>query len=476
MTGSVPPAWDDIRIRSGADRNTHSMLVRKRASSYSLGPKPSNYWSHKGSTGVTKIDNQVPGQPGTLGMVWSYRTEPTADRSLREAGVWLWKHAPTYYQPLAQVAVQVEKQLETAPLIVLASKSGKTQPTIVFTGSHVLVQPHSPPWPDPRAHITHPDFLPSTRLAAYQACEVAGYRVWRHDRDSFICALRGCQKPISDFSLQARICVGCGPRSCIRYCCHEHEVQDFRVHWRACGSSALVAPFVIDHSTAPAYFSSLCPAIRAVGQHRSLELHRQRHFACHSRGQYTLFDTNGRKHLMLQWPREHPVWQEMESRIERLLNIGFLDSSRYNLLGYLYGILRHLLSLTTACDEPLLCRLKRQFTSEFGEEVLQEIDLRPIFPCECAWLGRQLPLSRHLANCESKSLPQDPTGEGFLGIISQLEAKYWILRAWRQQHPTVPDWRKRAEGEGFELGPNSSIIKLGPGFAGWGAEPCNSCG
>ena len=448
----------------------------ERQRSHSDQPRPTDFGALKTSKPRLNSFGPLSRLNGMRDLIWSYRTDAEADGLMRKAGVWPWSPPSTYYQPLNQLAIEEGDQFERAPLIIMPGSSGKTEPNMMFTGTHVLIQPHSPHWPDARAHTTHPDFIPPLRLAEHQACEVAGYCVWRHDRNTFICSFESCHTAVSDFNPRTRVCVGCGPRSCTRYCCQEHEVKDFKNHWKICGSPSLIAPCVMDKNTMPTYFDNLCPAVISIGHHRSFEFHRQRYFACHSRGHYTLFDKDGEKNRILTWPKKDPGWQEMNSRIERLLNIGFLDNSRHNILRYLYGILRHLLSISPFFDKPRLEDLKIQFISEFGHGIFEGERMVPIFPCECIWVGRRLPPQRHLRNCEFRGKRQEQRGNGFLDITSQLEAEYWILRAWRQQHATVSDWRKRAKGNGFQMGSKSVDIKLGPGFTGWGAEPCNSCG
>ena len=57
-----------------------------------------------------------------------------------------------------------------------------------------------------------------------------------------------------------------------------------------------------------------------------------------------------------------------------------------------------------------------------------------------------------------------------------MEARYWILLAWSQQHPALRDWRERSEGRDLEGATDIRVIKLGPGFVGWGAEDDTVCG
>ena len=343
----------------------------------------------------------------------------------------------------------------------------REQPIISFDGVCVTIQPHFPAWEDNRSSISHPDFLPPWKLAEYQACEIAGYQVRRHDRCTFGCSTHGCRKTVSDFGLETRICIGCGPTTFIRYCSNEHEVLDFANHWRICGQHSLVLRKVIDSSTAPAHFSNMCPALKRNDGSWSYELHCQRYFACHSHGHYTIFDHQNMVNRALYWPKTDPDWSFMDACIERLLNIAILCREETRIIEYLYLTLRHLVSISPFCSEELLKTFKVQFGKEFGTHIFRATDSKPIFSCTCLWLGTSIPQHWHLKTCK---LARETTDErqGLKVKVEELEAKYWILRAWRQQYLWEPDWKRRANGHGFK-DVHVKEIRLGPGFEGWGA-------
>ena len=408
-------------------------------------------------------------QPGSLGLAWCYSTRSTANASLKDAEIRLFDKPLTFYQPMRQQYFHMDERP-----VFLEQNNGeiRSQPLIKLVNHIISIFAHYPPWPDIRSDPRHPDFLPESKLAAYQASEVAGYRVWRHDRDLSICRKAECRKQLSDFSPTTRVCIGCGPKSIVRYCCHAHEVEDLWSHGKVCGKDGLVRRSVIDHSTAPDYFASMCPAITLRGPHKCPEQHRQRHFAAQTHGHYTLFDDSSRQHTTFAWPKSYPEWREMDSRIERLLNIALFRPKKADILKYLYTLLRYLVSIAPPTCHNTLQALKTQFGQEFSSFVFAEADAQPIFPCECIWLGRDIAEAMHLKNCKLKCLPLEEKHNGIRREMTKLESQYWILRSWAQQHPTVACWRKRAEGEGYE-GIRKKEIRLGPGFVGWGAKRCN---
>ena len=418
---------------------------------------------------------------GPRGLAWAYKSHTIADTQMRDAGIWLWEQPETYYEPSTPRTITMDGEAIVAPAIVEQTVTYKSsEPQMIFDGRMLRIIPHFPPWQDLRSDVAHPDFLPSFKLAEYQACEVSGYQVWRHDRDSIACAWNDCRKPTSDFSIETRICIGCGPKSSVRYCCHQHEVKDLKNHWEVCGKRETILERIIDHTTAPDYFYNLCPVIKERHGIRSFALHRQQHFSCHCHGHYTLFDPVSEKPITLTWPKTDSKWQEMDARIERLLNIAFLDVWKHSTLRYLYGLLRQLISITPLDSTIYLHVLKRQFGAEFGAHIFRTTDEDPIFRCDCEWYGSQLDPIMHLQSCPQRragfAVWPEYKGQGLLRKVADMEARYWILRAWAQQHPVFQGWRERAEGLGFEEGLDKAVVRLGPGFIGWGAETDNIWG
>ena len=422
---------------------------------------------------------------GPQGLAWAYHSTSAADRILRRAFIFLWEKPKTYFQPLALRAIEVDGKLEMAPAVITPnSVDNHKVPKVSWDGTTVQIRAHYPPWPDMRANPAHPDFLPLFKLAEYQACEVAGYRIWRHDRELLSCAGRDCSAVCSDFNPETRCCPGCGPKSVVRYCSFEHEIEDIEKHWKICGMPGLVLKRIIDHATAPGNLDNVCPAIREMNGTRSFALHRQRHHASHAGGHYVLFHPASGVPTVLKWPKTDQNWQDMDARIERLLNVVFLDGQRMKVLRYLYSLLRYMISISSINSQEPLTILKAQFASEFGTSIFRTTNQDDIFPCECQWYdGRQFAKS-HLRSCRwspwnkpaGVSIWRDETDEGVQKEVSELENRYWILRAWAQQHPTVQNWKKRAEGAGFDGDFANHEIRFGPGFVGWGAKLDNICG
>ena len=334
------------------------------------------------------------------GVAWAYRTSHDTDEVLRDVKIRLFHKPRTFYDPLDLRSTETYGTKAFAPAIVEQNHvKNPEMPHVTFDGHFVRIIPHWEPWDDMRSREDHPDFLPNFKLAEYQACEVAGYPIWRHDRECIKCAKPDCQRMTSDFNLDTRICAGCGPKSQTRYCSHQHELDDLRNHWKICGDLQLVMPRIIDHSTAPAYFDNLCPAIKERNGIGSFELFRQRHFSIHSQGHYTLFDPVTRRHMTLMWPKTDCNWMDMDGRIERLLNIAFLDTYSLGILRYLYILLRHLISITPLNSKASLQTLKTQFGAEFGTQTFRATNDDPIFPCDCEWFGPDLFENLHLPSC-----------------------------------------------------------------------------
>ena len=168
---------------------------------------------------------------GPQGLAWTYYTRTIIDRDMREAGILLWDRPHTFYKVLPLRILMMGEERAAAPAIVEHNDAGNAaEPRISFDVKVVRIVPHFPPWEDVHSDVAHPDFLPSFKLAEYQACEVSGYRVWRHNRECIECAWDGCRNIKSDFNPDTRICIGCGPKSWVRYCCYQHELEDIKNH------------------------------------------------------------------------------------------------------------------------------------------------------------------------------------------------------------------------------------------------------
>lgn len=414
---------------------------------------------------------------GVDGLGWAYATHTDADEALLEAGVWLWEKPRTYFYPHL-FSTKMSDPYVLAPVIVSHESTGTSFPFIEYSGETVHIVPHDEPWEDVRSVESHPDFLPPCKLVEYQACETAGYHVWRHDRDQLPCRKPDCEALVMDHNLSSVFCQGCGPKTIIRYCSFEHQIEDIKEHLIECGDPDLVMQCVIDHATAPVCFSDKPPEMaERHGVHglKSAELQRQKVYCMKNGGYYTLFDPVTHNTKTLSWPKSHPKWQELDARIERLLNIAFFGTHRHGIITYIYRLLRELLCCIGDCTDQIKESLKTQIRTEFKYSGDLESDLIHVSddaPRDCEWTSRDFLPHGHSSTCEQEGMPTiDPKSQNAcLKLwVERMENKYWILRAWRQQHPTEKDWRVRANGFGIiPLRPGESIYQLGPGWTGWG--------
>ena len=418
---------------------------------------------------------------GARGLLWAYTVDAIVDEALINAGVYLWSKPSTYFRAQRLQRIGRLGHSALAPVIVSHKRTEHGEPIIHFDGFTVIIVPHEQCWEDIRSDPSHPDFLVPWKLAEYQACEAAGYQIWRHDRDLLRCRKFSCGAAVSDFHRSAVICFGCGPKSFVRYCSLQHQLEDIEEHLRDCGAWDLVLKRVIDHATAPSKFAGMFPAIKQRHGSRTAALHRQRLFSALTYGHYTLFDPASYGFEILYWPKQDPKWREMDGRIERLLNIVFLDSWNHVVLGYLYRMLRELLRSQNQWFESTEQMLKQQLESEFSNYKVNLFWRNGDAPCQCEWSGKVLPRWDHLSTCWWYNPIAVDSGLAWRpkylkATVEEYEARFWILRAWRQQHPTENDWRLRAAGYGFPYTvPDEECYKLGAGWTGWGGEKDNIC-
>ena len=412
---------------------------------------------------------------GQHGLQWVYPT------SLEALGVWLWEKPVTYYQETPVRCSHMSDFRMMAPVIISPERSGTDEPILEFDGEWVQIIPHTLAWPDVRSEIDHPDFLVPTKLCEYQACEIAGYQIWRHDRNLLRCRESGCNAITSDYCPSTVVCVGCGPKTLVRYCSFQHQVADIGQHWDECGQRNLVMQKIIDSDTAPNHFYDFCPAVRERNGFGNTALYRQRLFASVSNGLYTLFDPLIGSHTTLLWPRADPNCLEMNERIERLLNSVFFDCSLRHILHYLYRLLREILVRSSTWTIQMKSILEEQFSSEFGSHNFNPVTARKNPLCEYEWFGKEHGQDHHTSSCPLKGFGVNSisTGGPRYGIhayVERTEDRYWILRAWRQQHPMLKKWRSRANGWGMmALGIDGDTFELGPGFTGWGGKEDDIC-
>lgn len=411
---------------------------------------------------------------GVMGLIWTYATHTPVDKDLLRAGIWLFERAPNYFKSQPYVYRRHDKELEQAP-VVIRTLGGRSESLHVrFDGEVLYISTHGYPWPDMRSKHSHPDMLPVSRLIEYQAAESMGLNVWRHDRNLLECRLPSCKCKLSDINHSTIICAGCGPKSIIRYCSVEHQVLDLKMHWRECGHRKLIIKRVIDKTTEPARFKHLCPAIRDCKNIRSFANSRQSLYTRLTHGRYTLFNHKTGYPTVLVWSRKDRSFMEMEIRVERLLNCALFDQRNKAMVTFLFRMVRKCLQSKNAFSPERTVTLTQQFKAEFG---LDGSRIESDEVCECEWEGENLAEDKHLPNCRKlyRNFSQQFRKTGMRGYLEMYEKRYWILRVWQQQHPSVTRWRDRVAGKGYPAGVEGTSPSLGPGFVCWGAKENDSC-
>lgn len=277
------------------------------------------------------------------------------------------------------------------------------------------------------------------------------------------CRLGGCPAKLSDHDPACVVCSGCGPKTIIRYCSVAHMVADLKHHWQECGYGDLAIKRAVDHTTTPARFGSLCPAIRDSQGTKSYALYRQGLYAILNGGRYTLFDWENEEPTELMWAWTDVRREEMERRVERLLNFALFDQRNKVVVGFLFRLLRQCLQLKNSWGMGTIYALEKQFGEEFGLDVVKVEEDQV---CECEWVGEGLAEALHLPACGKlyrRFGPEFRRG-GMGGYLEAYEARHWILRAWQQQHAAVSHWSDRVAGKGFEGEVEGTSPVFGPGW------------
>ncbi|KAL8644805.1 MAG: hypothetical protein Q9210_007064, partial [Variospora velana] len=307
-------------------------------------------------------------------MKWAYRTHTVADLELQKHGIWLYDRPPTCHEITSPIRYRDK-------VVVAPHCQSEYTTTLISDGQTLVLFPHSSPrHPDLRSadniDAVTPDNIFATRLTEYQSLELLGYEVWRHDRKYLPCANPRCRKVLSDQVKSTLICLGCGPKTTIRYCSRACQTTDSYRHGQDCGLPLHLIQSITDPGTAPPRFSHLFPAIRSRHGIRTYETYRQRLHAQTASNRYTLFDPRTGGPTTLIWDlrfsddgAETPYRgyaAEMEARVERCLNIALLDQSQSMVLEYLFRLLQQCLRLKTNANPTVARVLVDQFALEFG--------------------------------------------------------------------------------------------------------------
>ncbi|KAI4114807.1 MAG: hypothetical protein LQ345_004484 [Seirophora villosa] len=451
-----------------------------------------NAWQ-QGLEPLSPVPNATVFPSGWNRMKWAYRTHTVADLELQKHGIWLYERPPTCQVQKGDHRNIIPPIQHYDRVIVAPHSQSENSPDFMSDGQTLVLFPHSTPWhPDQRSadntHAITPDHIFATRLTEYQALEAIGYEVWRHDRKYLPCTNPACQKVLSDQVRSTLICLGCGPKTTIRYCSRACQTSDSYRHGQDCGRSLHLIQSIIDPGTAPPRFSHLFPAVRLRHGIQTFETYRQRLYAQNTANRYTLFDPRTGCPTTLVWDYrfgddggEVPYrgyGAEMEARVERCLNIALLDQSQAMVLEYLFRLLQRCLRLKQHATPPIVRALQDQFALEFGFHANASWRVAAGDEvCECEWSGDDVPVRKHAASCRQRCRGVGEVCRGrrrcLRGLVEGLEARYWILRAWRKGHPTERDWRRRVLGHGF---PGCAVAagwvpRFGPGWEGlWAAE------
>ncbi|KAL9576398.1 MAG: hypothetical protein Q9212_007131 [Teloschistes hypoglaucus] len=402
---------------------------------------------------------------------WAYKTNTPIDVELAWQGAWLYNR-PSSLARWGQAAAPPLPH--GTPVILLPGVAGAATPSVSTDGKVLLLEGHNRALRGDSRSIKHfaglcPDYQTVSRLPGYQAIELLGRGIWRHDRDLLPCSSPTCQKPLSDMSRSTLICHGCGPKSTIRWCSLDCKLRNIESHGQVCGDWQSLILAIADSGTAPARFSSIPPGIRDKHGLHTVESYRQKVHAQLSTGRYTVFDPQSHETTVLIWrPRYSSLLEgkevpysgyalEMEARIERCLNVALFDHHQTMVIEHLFRLLQHLLHLQDSYNPALYHILAGQFRHEFAYDVGDSFHIARHYQgmCECEWTGapRQ---ERHLPGCSrGGKVPDVVAGElfrtrmGVKDVVERVEKNHWILRAWRCQHPVVWRWKERAAGTGF---------------------------
>ena len=427
-----------------------------------------NTFANPGNPPADRMPPLIPdNNAGVNGLRWAYATHSEADRQLLNYNLWLFEKIPPIQAAPLRFPEPYHNLAERPPMIVNSDDFVVGHaPAVHFNGDpdlpgdtlmHIFPSPDRRP--DGRAHPGHPDFLPTRLLLDYQAVEIAGGTVWRHDRELLDCRHRKCKKKCSDYNRDTILCLGCGPKTYTRYCSIGHMIDDLAGHWRECGTDTMLIKDVVDHNTTPPHFARFCPAIPNIHGWESQDRYRQRAYAMMTAGQYTLFnDLTTKVPIVLTWPTSDPNHIEMSSRVERLLNILLFDHKPRVLVGYFWRLIRELLIKRNMYTREACTALGVQFAMEFDDNFTATINawrenyIRPL--CEADWDGKNEHHHAGGSACVKWFHGRLPfgdmfhsSGSGIKGVVESYEARYWVLRAWRQRHE-CPFWRQRAENTG----------------------------
>jgi len=152
--------------------------------------------------------------PWATHLDWVYiKREEDRERQHDELGIFNFVRPCGYIHPKKKNNYFKSKPgQEPAAAYVIATLSSSEDPSVVYdkNNNRFLISTHAYPYVDLRNDPNHPDYLPPEKLCQYQACEIFGYPVWRHDRQFLRCSLPSCHATTVDHDITTQICHGCG--------------------------------------------------------------------------------------------------------------------------------------------------------------------------------------------------------------------------------------------------------------------------
>ncbi len=411
---------------------------------------------------------------------WVYRNQDRRINlaNLKEKYVLVGKPTTYLLDPSTETVVRWSPHREGATAIVTAYETDMNVPLIEYdqARNRFIIYPHAQPWVDLRNDPLHPDFLPGYKLAEYQAYEYAGFSVWRHDRAQLKCALPRCTKMLEDYDPNVLICNGCGTKSYVRYCNRPHLLLDIENHWKICGATPIME--VVDGNTQPSRFNRRYPAIVEKHGFNSEQRHRQRaNNIGATAADYGLFTDS----KMLYYGVIFGTWFDRD-RFNRCFNACLFDITQIQILSFMFRHLRYTLRKDGAWTTDKKIVLTRQFKVEFNYDYdAHQVASHDI--CDCEWFGEAWNINRCTADCKRAHALVGHTfrAKGIDQILTELEAKHWILRVWRRHRPSRPkNWEERMRGKGFLGVPKwqKSIEfrpAMGEGWDGWGNRESELC-
>lgn len=411
---------------------------------------------------------------------WVYRNQNQRINMtyLKEKYVLIDKPNTYLLNPSTETVVRWLPDCQGATAVVTAYETVEDVPLIEYDDvrNRFIIYPHAQPWKDLRNDALHPDFLPGYKLAEYQAYEYAGFSVWRHDRTQLNCALPRCTKMLEDYDPNVLICNGCGTKSHVRYCNRPHLLEDVENHWKICGATPIME--IIDGSTQPSRFYRRYPAIVEKHGFNSEQRHRQRaNNIAATAAEYGLFTDS----KILYFGIIFHNWYDRD-RFNRCFNACMFDITQTQVLSFMFRTIRYSLRRDDAWTQDKKLVLIRQFKAEFNFDYeAHQVAGHDI--CDCEWFGEAWNVSRCTAACKKAQVLVGDAfrAKGIDQILTDLEAKHWILRVWRRYRRGRPkNWEERMRGVGFPGVPKwqRSIEfrpAMGEGWDGWGNREVELC-